>query len=85
MTSMKILMIDVHLGPLGVAASFHLEVMHSSCSSPRKEAVSKVKKKCAILKRAVTERRERLPQKEWYNKTKSLAATCWWRRWTKLA
>ena len=64
------------MGPLGVAVSFRSEAMYcvsvsSSCSSTRKEAVSKVKRKSAILKRAMTGRHERWPKKEWYNKTKS--------------
>ena len=43
----------------------------SSCSSPKRGGLSKVKKRSAVLKRAMTEKREKWQNKEWYGKTKS--------------
>ena len=58
------------LGPLGVAVMHRVSVS-SSCSSTRKEAVSNVKKKSAISKRAMTERQERWLPKGVVKQTKS--------------
>ena len=40
----------------------------SSCSSSKRERLSEVKKNTAVLKRAMTEKRERWQSKEWHGK-----------------
>ena len=67
---------DERLGPLEAAVSFHSETMHrvsvsSSCSSPKRESLSKVKKTSAFLKRAMHEKSKRWQLEEWCGKTKS--------------
>ena len=67
---------DEWLEPLEAAASFYSKTMHrvsisSSCSSPKLVKLSTVKKKTAVLKRAMTEKWERWQIKERYGKTKS--------------
>ena len=57
-------------------ASFNSDTMHrvslsSSCSSHKREKLSKVEKTTAVLKRAMTDKRERWQSKEWYRKTES--------------
>ena len=58
----------------------------TSWSSPKRERLSTVKKKSAVFKRAMTEKRERWQHKEWCGKNEiPLVASCLGRRWTKLA
>ena len=72
MVAVKTLMIDV---PWNRSESLHLFTQRqcivvsisSSCSSPKREAVSTVKKNSAILKKAMTNRHTRWSKKEWYS------------------
>ena len=51
---------------------------NDSGSSPKMEVLSSVKKTIATLKKAMTDRHARWPNKEWYSKTKTtLAAVTW--------
>ena len=58
------------------AASFNSETMHrvslsSSSSSHQRKRLSRVYKTTAVLKRAMTEKRERWQSKDWYGNTNS--------------
>ena len=49
----------------------HRVSLASSCSSPRRGRLSKVKKTTAVLKLAMTGKRERWQGREWYGRPKS--------------
>ena len=50
--------------------TLHRVSISSSCSSPKREAMSTVKKNSAILQKAITDRHPRWSKKEWYSKSK---------------
>ena len=78
------------LEPLRVGASFHSETMHrvsicSSCSSPKRDAMSSVKKTSAILKKTLTDRHAKMAT-GWvvFQNQTTLSAVSWWGGWTKV-
>ena len=54
-----------------IGETMHCVSVSSSCFSVNQESLSKVKKKSAVFKRAMAEKRERWQNKVWYGKTKS--------------
>ena len=72
MTTMRILMNDCDTGSCCLfQLSDHAPRVSSSCSSPKRERLSTVKKKTAVLKRAMTESVKDGNNTEWYGKAKS--------------
>ena len=55
-------------GTIGSHGLFRLRSLSSSCCSSKRRRLSKVKKTTAVLKRAMTEKRERWQGNEWYGR-----------------